>query len=91
MEGRNAVLEVLKSGREIEKIYIQKDNAEGTIKKLVAIAREKGVVVQEVARQKLNEISQTKNHQGVIALVSAYEYADVSDMLELASQARIPL
>ncbi|MEA4815713.1 MAG: 23S rRNA (guanosine(2251)-2'-O)-methyltransferase RlmB [Lachnospiraceae bacterium] len=86
MEGRNAVLEVLKSGHEIEKIYVQKDNIEGTIKKIVSIAREKGVVVQEVAKQKLNEISQTNNHQGIIALVSAYPYAETDDILALAAQ-----
>ena len=73
LEGRNAVLEVLRSGRDIEKIMVQKGNVEGTIKRIVAQAAEKGVVIQEVSRQKLDELSQTKNHQGVIALVSAHE------------------
>ena len=69
LEGRNAVLEVLKSGRDIEKIIVQKGNVEGTIRRIVGIAKEKGVVVQEVVKQKLDEMSQTKNHQGVIAIV----------------------
>ena len=60
LEGRNAVLEVLKSGRDIEKIIVQKGNVEGTIRRIVGIAKEKGVVVQEVVKQKLDEMSQTK-------------------------------
>ena len=50
LEGRNAVLEVLKSGRDIEKIIVQKGNVEGTIRRIVGIAKEKGVVVQEVVK-----------------------------------------
>ena len=84
LEGRNAVLEVLRSGRDIEKIMVQKGNVEGTIKRIVAQAAEKGVVIQEVSRQKLDELSQTKNHQGVIALVSAHDYVEVEDILAAA-------
>lgn len=84
LEGRNAVLEVLKSGRNIEKIIVQKGNVEGTIRRIVGIAKEKGVVVQEVVKQKLDEMSQTKNHQGVIAIVSEHEYADVEDIINSA-------
>ena len=81
LEGRNAVLEVLKSGRDIEKIIVQKGNVEGTIRRIAGMARERGIVVQEAARQKLDEMSQTKNHQGVIAIVSEHEYAEVDDIL----------
>lgn len=84
LEGRNAVLEVLKSGRDIEKIIVQKGNVEGTIRRIVGIAKEKGIVVQEVVKQKLDEMSQTKNHQGVIAIVSEHEYADVEDIINSA-------
>lgn len=86
LEGRNAILEVLKSGRDIEKILVQKGNVEGTIKRIVGMAKEKGIVIQEVARQKLDEISQTKNHQGVIALVSAHNYVEVSEIVEIARE-----
>ena len=86
LEGRNAVLEVLRSGRDIEKIMVQKGNVEGTIKRIVAQAAEKGVVIQEVSRQKLDELSQTKNHQGVIALVSAHDYVEVEDILRRQEQ-----
>ena len=86
LEGRNAVLEVLRSGRDIEKIMVQKGNVEGTIKRIVAQAAEKGVVIQEVSRQKLDELSQTKNHQGVIALTSVREYVSVEDILNIARE-----
>lgn len=86
LEGRNAVLEVLKSGRDIEKIIIQKGNVEGTIRRIAGMARERGIVVQEAARQKLDEMSQTKNHQGVIAIVSEHEYAEVDDILRSAAE-----
>lgn len=86
LEGRNAVLEVLKSGRDIEKIIVQNGNVEGTIRRIAGMARERGIVVQEAARQKLDEMSQTKNHQGVIAIVSEHEYAEVDDILRSAAE-----
>jgi len=86
LEGRNAVLEVLKSGRDIEKIIVQKGNVEGTVRRIVGMAKQNGVVVQEVVKQKLDEMSQTKNHQGVIAIVSEHEYADVRDILQAAAE-----
>lgn len=86
LEGRNAVLEALRSGRDMEKLLVQKGNVEGTIKRIVAQAAEKGIVIQEVNRQKLDELSQTKNHQGVIAIVSAQNYAEVEDILAAARE-----
>jgi len=84
LEGRNAILEVLRSGRDIEKIMITHGNIEGTIKRIIGQAKEKGVLIQEVSRQKLDEISQTKNHQGVIAIVSAHDYVEVDEILKAA-------
>lgn len=86
LEGRNAILEALKSGRDIEKLFVLKGNLEGTIKRIIAQAAQKGIVIQEVSRQKLDELSQTKNHQGVIAFVSAHNYAEIEDILENAKQ-----
>lgn len=86
LEGRNAVLELLRSGRDIEKIIIQKGNAEGTIRRILAMAKEQGVVVQEVVKQKLDDMSQTKKHQGIIALVPEHDYAEVSDILKRAEE-----
>ncbi len=68
----------------MEKLLVIKASAEGTIKRIIAQASKKGVVIQEVSRQKLDELSQTKNHQGVIAIVSAHNYATVGDILENA-------
>lgn len=84
LEGRNAILEALRNGRDMEKLLVIKASAEGTIKRIIAQASKKGVVIQEVSRQKLDELSQTKNHQGVIAIVSAHNYATVEDILENA-------
>ncbi len=84
LEGRNAILEALRNGRDMEKLLVIKASAEGTIKRIIAQASKKGVVIQEVSRQKLDELSQTKNHQGVIAIVSAHNYATVGDILENA-------
>jgi 23S rRNA (guanosine2251-2'-O)-methyltransferase len=86
LEGRNAVLEAIHADRTIEKIMVQKGNVEGTIKKIISQAKDNGIVVQEVAKQKLDELSETKNHQGVIALASSHEYAEVEDILALAEK-----
>ena len=84
LEGRNAILEALKNDRDIEKLFVLKGNIEGTIKRIIAQAAQKGIVIQEVSRQKLDELSQTKNHQGVIALASAHNYADIDEILQNA-------
>ncbi len=86
LEGRNAILEAMRSGRDMEKLLVQKGNVEGTIKRIIAQAAQKGIVIQEVSRQKLDELSQTKNHQGVIAFVSAHNYAEVEDILQNARE-----
>jgi len=84
IEGRNPVTEAIKSGREIDKILVSAK--EGSIKKIVAMAKERRIVVQEVVRSKLDELSETGAHQGVIALVAAHNYASVEDILALAEQ-----
>lgn len=86
IEGRNAILEALRNNRDMEKLYIVKGNIEGSVKKIVALAAQNNVVIQEVSRQKLDELSQTKNHQGVIAIASAHNYAEVDNILQYAEQ-----
>lgn len=86
VEGRNAILEVLKSGRDVEKIIVAKGNVEGTIRRITAMAVERGIVVQQTDRQRLDEMSQTKNHQGVIGFVSAHQYVGIHDIIEIAKQ-----
>lgn len=86
VEGRNAILEVFKSGRDIEKITVVKGNTDGTIRRILGMAAEKGVIVSQVERKRLDEMSQTKNHQGIIATVSAHTYVEVSDIIAAARQ-----
>jgi len=86
LEGRNAVLEALNHDHAIDKIYVKKGPAEGSLTVIVAKAKEKGIVISEVAREKLDFMSQSGNHQGVIATCPAHEYVEISDMLEMAKQ-----
>ncbi|MEF9934807.1 MAG: 23S rRNA (guanosine(2251)-2'-O)-methyltransferase RlmB [Clostridium sp.] len=85
IEGRNPVLEALKSGRNIDKIVISKGDVEGSIKVIISKARDKGIIVQEVDKKVLDTLSVTKSHQGVIAKVSPFEYSEVDDIFEVAS------
>ena len=86
IEGRNPVLELLESGKDINKIFIQSGERNGSITKIIAKAKERRVVIVEVQKSKLDEMSETKNHQGVIAIVPPFEYCDVYDILEYAKQ-----
>ena len=83
--GRNPVMEALKSGREMEKMLIAKE-AEGSIKKIIGMAKEKKLPYQFVDKSALDRISDGRVHQGVIAYVSTFEYCDVEDILEKARQ-----
>lgn len=84
LEGRNSVLEAIRSDRTINKILIAKGDKEGSIKQIIALAREKGIVVQETDRASLDKISTTHAHQGVIAFVAAKDYVEIEDILEIA-------
>ena len=84
VEGRNAVLELLESDRDINKIYISDGEKHGSINKIIALAKERKVIINEISKSKLNQISQTQNNQGVIAIVPPFNYCDVEDILELA-------
>lgn len=90
LEGRNPVMEALRAGKTIEKILVAKGNREGAISDILKIAKEKKIVIQEVDRRRLDSISQTGSHQGVIALTTPYNYASVEDILERAQQANEP-
>lgn len=81
IEGRNPVIEALKAGREIEKILVAEGATEGSVKKILAMANEQNIIVQKVVRAKLDQISTADRHQGVVAYVAAYEYADLDDVL----------
>lgn len=81
IEGRNPVIEALKANREIEKIMIAKGAETGSAKKIFAMARDKGIPVQYVDKQFLSKQADTNAHQGVIAYVSAYKYAELEDVI----------
>ena len=84
IEGRNSVLELLESDKDINKIFVQKGEKHGSINKIISMAKEKKVVLVEVDKQKLNIMSKTENHQGVIAIVPPFNYCEVDDILNLA-------
>ena len=84
--GRNAVRELLKSNREIDKLLVQKGEREGSIVVLVAMAVEKGIPVVETDKAKLDSMSGFVPHQGVIAMASEKEYCTVEDILKIAEE-----
>ena len=84
LEGRNALTEALKSGRTIDKVFIAAGDTDKALQRLVAQAKEAGAVVVPVDRRKLDAMSVTRAHQGVITLAAAHEYATIADILEEA-------
>ncbi len=82
--GRNAVSEAVKSGREIDTVYVAKGERSGSIGPIIGRAKERGAVIKEVDRRKLDAMCSGGNHQGVAARVSAHKYASIDDMLSLA-------
>ena len=84
IEGRNPVIEALRAGRPIEKILVSKGELTGSIKEIIAIAKEERLVIQYLDRSKLDEISLSHSHQGVIAITSAHSYVEVQDMINSA-------
>ena len=84
--GRNAVRELLKSGRSVDKIYVKGGDREGSIVVIVAEAIERKIPVIEVTQEKLNQLSGGANHQGVVALAAEKEYTDVDGILKIARE-----
>lgn len=86
IEGRNSVLELLETGKDINKIFVEKGEKHGSINKILGIARDRKIVTVEVDRNKLNQMAQTENHQGVIAIVPPFDYCEVKDIIDEAKQ-----
>lgn len=86
LEGRNSVLEALKANRTINKIFVSKGEKEGSIRQILAVARQKGIIVTEVERNALDSMSSTRAHQGVIAFVAVKDYVSVDDILLAAKE-----
>lgn len=84
IEGRNAVIEALRAGRSIDKIFIQKGDTDKALGHIASRGREAGCVVVDADKRKLDSMSQTHSHQGVIALASVKEYCTVKDILKIA-------
>ncbi len=82
--GRNPVMELLKSGREIENIMVAKGEREGSVSKILAICKQRGIVVKTVDRKKLDHMCGNANHQGVVANVPAHSYSTIDEILEYA-------
>lgn len=86
IEGRNAVMEAFRSGKTIDKLFVQKGCQDGPINSILREARKHDTIVSYVAKERLDQLSETGKHQGVIAYAAAYEYAEVEDILKLAEE-----
>ena len=84
IEGRNAVLEAFRSGKTIDKLFILDGCQDGPVKSIVREAKKQDTLIQYVAKERLNQLTETGRHQGVIAYAAAYAYVEVEDMLEAA-------
>ena len=86
IEGRNSVLELLESGKDINKIYVTRGERHGSINKILGIAKERKIIVVEKDKRQMDEMAQEENYQGVIAIVPPFEYCDVDDILNVAKE-----
>ncbi len=84
--GRNAVLELLKSGRQVESIVVSNGAHEGSVNKIIAMANEAGITVKNANVKKLDYMASGENHQGVIANIPAHDYSTVDDILQFAAE-----
>ena len=85
-EGRNAVLEAFRSGKTVDRLFVLDGCQDGPVKTILREAKKQDTMVQYVKKERLDQLSETKNHQGVIAYCAACEYAEVSDILENAKK-----
>lgn len=86
IEGRNAVIEAYRSGRTIDKLYLLDGCQDGPVMTIKREAKKKGTPIKFVTKERLDQISETGKHQGVIAFAAAYTYAEVEDILEAARE-----
>lgn len=86
IEGRNAVMEAFRSGKPVDKLYVLDGCQDGAVRCIIREARKHDTILNFVEKDRLNQLSETGKHQGVIASVAAYEYAEVEDMLKLAEE-----
>ena len=86
VEGRNAVIELLESGKDINKIFITKGEKHGSINKIISMAKERKVILIEKDKRQMAQMAQNENYQGVIAIVPPFEYCEIEDILDKAKE-----
>lgn len=86
IEGRNSVLELLESGKDVNKIFVTRGEKHGSINKILGIAKERKIIVVEKDKKQMDEMAQEENYQGVIAIVPPFEYVEIADILEVAKE-----
>ncbi len=86
IEGRNAVIEAFRAGKPVDKLFVLDGCQDGPIRTILREARKGDTIINYVAKERLQQISETGNHQGVIAYVAAYEYSTIDDMFALAAE-----
>lgn len=86
IEGRNAVMEAFRAGKTIDKLFVLDGCQDGPVRSIVREAKKKDTIIQFVAKERLDQISETGKHQGVIAYAAAYHYAEVEDLLKAAEE-----
>lgn len=86
IEGRNSVLELLESGKDINKIFVTRGEKHGSINEILGIAKERKIIVVEKDKRQMDEMAQEENYQGVIAIVPPFEYVEISDILKTAEE-----
>ncbi len=90
LEGRNAVLEAFRSGRTVDKLFVQQGLTDGAVSTILREARKAGTIVSFVPKERLNRMSETGRHQGVIAQAASFAYASVEDILKAAEKKNEP-
>ena len=86
IEGRNAVTEAFRSGKTIDKLFVLDGCQDGPVRTIIREAKKYDTIINYVSKERLDQISETGKHQGVIAMAAAYEYAEVEDILALAAE-----
>lgn len=86
IEGRNAVLEALRAGKPIDKLYVLDGCPDGPVRTIIREAKKGDTIINYVKKERLDQLSETGHHQGVIAMAASYEYATVEDILEKARE-----
>lgn len=86
IEGRNAVLEAFRAGKTIDKLFVLDGCQDGPVRSIIREAKKQGTILSFVPKERLDQLSETRKHQGVVAFAAAYEYAEVEDILKIAEE-----